>query len=214
MEICGLSSDETKEKWMREALKLAKAGLSLGEVPVGCVVVKEDTELLASAHNEVSRTKDPTRHAELVAIDRLRASLTCPDENAGLKELLRTCTLYVTLEPCIMCSAALRMLGLPRVVYGFGNTRFGGCGSVLDVHSRNFQWSYSAGAAGQADEKCYEAQLGVGKSLEVSTGLLGKEALELLQQFYAQENPNAPTPAKRVKLTTTKEAREKNETRL
>ncbi|KAI6656977.1 tRNA-specific adenosine deaminase 2-like [Oopsacas minuta] len=179
-----------KEHWMWKALELAKQGLDEGEVPVGCVLVKDD-KILVSAHNEVGMTKDPTRHAELVALDLLRANL---DKACKFRELLSTCTLYVTLEPCVMCSAALRMMGVRKVVYGFSNTRFGGCGSVLDVHSKQFQYSYSS------DEQ-HKPNLTVSRELEVVSGLLGKEALGLLQQFYAQQNPNAPNPAKRVRLT-------------
>ena len=179
-----------KERWMQEALKIAREGLNKGEVPVGCVLVRNEA-ILVSAHNEVSRTKDPTRHAELVALDSLRERF---DSQIDYRELLRTCTLYVSLEPCIMCSAALRMVGVNKVVYGYANTRFGGCGSVLDVHSKQFQSSYSTNA--QLNIQNYA----IPSELQVINGVLGNEALELLQQFYAQVNPNAPNPAKRAKI--------------
>ena len=201
MDICPITETSQKEHWMQEALKLARQGLALGEVPVGCVLVREES-ILVSAHNEVSKTKDPTRHAELVALDLLHASFDQPISTVSFREFLGSCTLYVTLEPCIMCSAALRMMGIRKVVYGFKNTRFGGCGSVLDTHSKPFQCSYSAGE-GNRD---YVSQLSVGTGLEVTSGMLGKEALDLLQQFYAQANPNAPNPAKRAKVATSKES--------
>ena len=186
-------AEASEENWMQEALREAREGLSQGEVPVGCVLVRRDT-MVVSAHNEVSKTRDPTRHAELVALDILRASL--PTSTASLRDMLGSCTLYVTLEPCIMCCAALRMMGVRKVVYGSKNTRFGGCGSVLDTHSKQFQCSYSTGEGTRE----YAPQLRVDTGLEVTSGLLGKEALELLRKFYAQDNPNAPNPAKRAKM--------------
>ena len=194
-------ADKGDEYWMQEALKLAREGLSRGEVPVGCVLVKENSTPLAYAYNQVSETKDPTRHAELVALDDLRGNL---DPSVSLRETLASCTLYVTLEPCIMCSAALRMMGVRKVVYGFKNTRFGGCGSVLDTHSKPFQCSYSTGEG--EGRHSYDSQLHVGTGLEVTSGMFGKESLELLQKFYAQKNPNAPNPAKRAKMATNDES--------
>ena len=179
-----------KERWMQEALKIAREGLRRGEVPVGCVLVWDES-VLVSAHNEASQTKDPTRHAELVAIDLLRDK--CQTSESEYRELLSKCTLYVTLEPCIMCSAALRMMGVCKVVYGFANTRFGGCGSVLDIHTKQFQSSYSTHGKHIQDYR-------ISSALHVLSGVLGNEALELLQQFYAQVNPNAPNPAKRTKI--------------
>ena len=180
-----------KELWMQEALEIARQGLSGGEVPVGCVLVRNEA-ILVSAHNEVSQTKDPTRHAELVALDLLRDKLDTTE--SAYRDFLSTCTLYVTLEPCIMCTAALRMMGVCKVVYGYGNTRFGGCGSVMDTHSKQFQACYST--AGQRTSQ----DLTIQSELQVINGVLGSEALQLLQQFYAQVNPNAPNPAKRTKI--------------
>ena len=76
------------------------------------------------------KKKQSTRHAELVVIDRIIAK--------GQLELLKNCDLFVTCEPCIMCAAALRILGIKRVFYGCSNPRFGGNGSVESVHSIPF----------------------------------------------------------------------------
>ena len=73
-----------------------------------------------------------TRHAELEAIDEILADKTLTPEMTEYP--LSTTTLYVTVEPCIMCASALRQLGIKRVYYGCGNDRFGGCGSVLGVN--------------------------------------------------------------------------------
>lgn len=102
----------------------AEEALHSDEVPVGCVFVKGDTAI-ARARNRTNEWRNATLHAELEAIDHL-----LPDNPAPLSEI----TLYVTVEPCVMCASALRQIGIGRVVYGCGNERFGGCGSVVDVH--------------------------------------------------------------------------------
>ena len=71
-------------------------------------------------------TRQATQHAELEAIDHLLPTHPPP---------LTSITLYVTVEPCVMCASALRQIGIGRVIYGCGNDRFGGCGSVIDVNS-------------------------------------------------------------------------------
>lgn len=107
-------------------------------MPVGCVFVK-DGQAIACARNRTNEwrnvsasclfelTPKATLHAELEAIDHLLPSNPPP---------LSTITLYVTVEPCVMCASALRQVGIGRVVYGCGNDRFGGCGSVLDVSTK------------------------------------------------------------------------------
>lgn len=103
----------------------AEEALHSDEVPVGCVFVK-GTAAIARARNRTNEWRNATLHAELEAIDHL-----LPDNPAPLSEI----TLYVTVEPCVMCASALRQIGIGRVVYGCGNERFGGCGSVIDVHA-------------------------------------------------------------------------------
>jgi tRNA-specific adenosine deaminase 2 len=99
------------------------------------------------------------------------------------------CELYVTVEPCIMCAAALSLLHFRRVVYGAANDRFGGCGSVLDVSS------VGAAACGRdgADEQLSVPLPSVG-------GLFADEAVELLRSFYVRGNPNAPKPHRTLQL--------------
>eukprot|EP00054_Salpingoeca_dolichothecata_P011524 m.63929 g.63929 ORF g.63929 m.63929 type:complete len:172 (+) comp19506_c0_seq5:137-652(+) len=151
---------------MQEALKQAKNAMNQGEVPVGCVFVSNN-KIVATGHNETNADKNATRHAELVAIDRIYNAMS--KEEAS--QLLRTCTLYVTVEPCIMCASALCQVQIERVYYGCGNDRFGGCGSVLNVHEASTPFKLS----------CHK-------------GLMHNEAIELLKQFYLQENPSAPVP--------------------
>ncbi|HMZ87254.1 MAG TPA: tRNA adenosine(34) deaminase TadA, partial [Giesbergeria sp.] len=97
------------EHWMRLALAQAQAAAQAGEVPVGAVLVRGD-QLIATGRNAPVAGHDPTAHAEIVA---LRAAA----QQLG-NYRLEDCTLYVTLEPCAMCSGALLHARLPRVVYG------------------------------------------------------------------------------------------------
>lgn len=133
-----------------------------------------------------------TRHAELEAIDHILQQQPPHDPNFGLaphagpqgdNPLLRT-TLYVTIEPCLMCASALRQIGIQRVVYGAGNERFGGNGSVLPIQSSPLL----------TNSPVYES---VG-------GYLREEAILILRQFYLTENTKAPKPkgkARRVLKT-------------
>mmetsp|Transcript_22394 Transcript_22394/g.68963 ORF Transcript_22394/g.68963 Transcript_22394/m.68963 type:complete len:212 (+) Transcript_22394:111-746(+) len=111
--------------WMGVALEEAEAALAEGEVPVGCVFVEEGREV-ARAHNATNATLNPTRHAELVAMD------SQPDVDWSRTEL------YVTCEPCIMCAAALVQVGVKKVHFGCRNDKFGGCGSILSLHEGHF----------------------------------------------------------------------------
>ena len=116
------------------SLQAAQA-LLRGEVPVGCIFVHGGINI-GQGSNEVNATKNATRHAEFIAIDQVRAY--CKKHGLREHDIFENSILYVTTEPCIMCAAALRFVGVRNVVFGCPNPRFGGCGSVLDVHSRNF----------------------------------------------------------------------------
>eukprot|EP00730_Choanoeca_flexa_P012970 TRINITY_DN4829_c0_g1_i3.p1 TRINITY_DN4829_c0_g1~~TRINITY_DN4829_c0_g1_i3.p1 ORF type:complete len:183 (+),score=30.94 TRINITY_DN4829_c0_g1_i3:36-584(+) len=162
------------EKWMQYALNQAQAALNCGEVPVGCVVVKLDEQsIIAEGHNETNATSNATRHAELVAYDRLLASQF--GNVQATTSLLKQCTLFVTVEPCIMCAYALRLMGLTKVVFGCGNEHFGGCGSVLSIHNH--------GASADFPD-----------ALHVTRGVLPEAAINMLRRFYVQVNPDAPEP--------------------
>ena len=110
--------------WMREALEIAHQGALLGEVPVGAVIVK-DGVVLARAHNQREQTKDPTAHAELLAIRAASASI-------GDWRLVDT-TLYVTLEPCPMCAGAIVLARIPRVVYAASDAKSGAAGTLFNL---------------------------------------------------------------------------------
>lgn len=102
--------------FMRQALEEARLAFEEGEIPIGAVVVCRG-QIIARAHNEVERLKDPTAHAELLAI-------TAATEYMGGK-FLSDCQLYVTVEPCVMCAGALFWARLGEVIYGAGEEKFG-----------------------------------------------------------------------------------------
>ena len=112
--------------WMRIALDEARAAATAGEVPVGCVIVRDGVELARGA-NARETLLDATAHAEMQAI-----SAAC--RSAG-DWRLTGCDLYVTLEPCPMCLGACLHARLRRVVYGAREPKFGACGSVVDLRA-------------------------------------------------------------------------------
>ncbi|KAL7643955.1 UNVERIFIED_CONTAM: hypothetical protein RMT77_005967 [Armadillidium vulgare] len=153
------------ESWMKAAFDKAQEALSKGEVPVGCVIVYKD-EIIASGRNTVNETKNATRHAEINALDALFEY--CNIKHVAYEDLLKDCSLYVTVEPCIMCIEALGNLKLGKLIFGCSNDRFGGCGSVVNRHLEY-------------------------RSMEIVKDIQKEKAIELLKQFYKGENPNAPT---------------------
>lgn len=168
--------DTTDRTWMEKAFQCAENALANSEVPVGCILVYEDA-VLATGRNEVNETKNATRHAEIVAIDRVLE--WCSKSDKDWQEVFKKCTLYVTVEPCIMCTGALRNIGIGRVVYGCRNERFGGCGSVLDVHT--------------------DALPQLGPKFECVEGILKDKAVNILKDFYKGENINAPESKRKMK---------------
>ncbi len=112
------------QDYMREALLEAEAAGAAGELPVGCVIVK-DGQIIARAHNECEARRDATAHAELLAIR--RASRITGDWR------LNHCTLYATLEPCPMCAGAIVQARLGRVVYGADDPGQGCAGSLYRI---------------------------------------------------------------------------------
>jgi tRNA(adenine34) deaminase len=112
------------EFWMRHALQLADNAVAQGEIPVGAVLVQQD-QFIAEAWNRPIQLLDPTAHAEIIAI-RAGAQIL---QNYRLLET----TLYVTLEPCVMCAAALLHARVKRVVFGAYDPKAGAAGSRFDV---------------------------------------------------------------------------------
>ncbi len=118
--------DEFKfhEMMMHEALKLARRAAEADEVPVGAIIV-HGKEIIARAHNQVETLKDPTAHAEMIAITQATNYLS--------SKWLQECALYVTIEPCSMCAGALVLSRIDKVVFGAPDVKTGACGSVIDI---------------------------------------------------------------------------------
>jgi tRNA(adenine34) deaminase len=150
--------------FMQLALAQAQHAWNLGEVPVGAVVVK-DGELIAAGYNQPIGRHDPTAHAEIVA---LRAAA----EKLG-NYRLPGCELFVTLEPCAMCSGAMMHARLARVVYGAQDPKTGACGSVLNLFEQE-KLNHHTGLVG---------------------GVLADEASAMLRGFFAERRAAARTPA-------------------
>lgn len=139
---------------MREALDQARAAASHGDVPVGAVVVREG-RIIARAHNERELRGDPTAHAEVLA---LRAAA---DAVGGWR--LDGCTLYVTLEPCVMCAGAMQQSRIDRVVFGAPDPKGGATGTLYNV---------------AADPR-------LNHEVDVTHGVLAEESSQLLSEFFA-----------------------------
>jgi tRNA(adenine34) deaminase len=141
--------------YMQEALKLAAQAAALGEVPVGAVVVR-DGAIVGRGYNQPIAAADPTAHAEIMAM-----------RDAG-KTLgnyrLADCDLYVTLEPCVMCSGAIMHARIRRVIFGARDPKTGACGSAIDLFT----------------------QPHLNHHAEVSGGLLAEHSVALLQDFFAR----------------------------
>ena len=112
------------EKYMRQALRLAKKAASLDEVPIGCVIVYQD-KIIARGYNRRNTDKSTLAHAEIIAIK--KASEVIGDWR------LEDCTMYVTLEPCQMCAGAIVQARIPKVVMGTMNAKAGCAGSVINI---------------------------------------------------------------------------------
>ena len=118
----------TDERWMREAIAEARLAAEAGDVPVGAVVVK-GASIIGRGHNQVEQSKDPTAHAEILALGAAASALG--------DWRLDDCTLYSTLEPCTMCSGAI-LLGRPgRIVYGATDPRAGAVESTAALLEDN-----------------------------------------------------------------------------
>lgn len=118
-----------KNNFLLEAIKEAKKAEELGEVPVGAVIVK-DNKIIARAHNMTERLKDPTAHAEILAIKRACEVIQ--------NWRLNGCELYVTLEPCPMCAGAIYQSRINKVYIGTFDSVSGACGSVINVLQNNY----------------------------------------------------------------------------
>ncbi len=133
------------EAYMRRALALAEACLPHGDVPVGCVIVSPDGEVVGQGRNRREELRDATAHAETEAIRR-----AC--ETVGSWRLTG-CRLFVTLEPCPMCAGAILNARLAEVWYGAREDKTGCCGSVLNLFAENFPY-HAAVRGGLLEKDC------------------------------------------------------------
>ena len=120
----------TREDYMALALSLAREAAAHGEVPVGCVVAGPDGAVIGRGRNRREETGDATAHAELEAIREACRALG--------DWRLEGCALYVTLEPCPMCTGAIINARIPTVVFGAREALSGSCGSVIDLFSERY----------------------------------------------------------------------------
>jgi len=151
-----LTETSSHETIMREALKEAQKAFARDEVPVGAIIV-HGREVIARAHNQVELLKDPTAHAEMIAVTQATNFL-------GSK-WLQDCTLYVTIEPCSMCAGALVLARMKKVFFGAQDPKTGACGSVVNIAQHQK----------------------LNHHLEVQGGLLEEECAALLQEFFQKK---------------------------
>jgi len=151
-----VSDERFDEAMMRLALQEAAAALDHDDVPVGAVVTHHG-RVIGRGHNQREELGDPTAHAEMIAITAAAAELH--------SWRLDDCTLYVTLEPCVMCAGAMVLARLPRLVYGTDDPKAGACGSVHDIVRD-----------GRLNHR-----------VEVTSGILAAECAELLQVFFQRQ---------------------------
>jgi tRNA(adenine34) deaminase len=149
---------EQDELYMRQAIEAAKIAQENGDVPIGAVIVYEN-QIIGRAYNQREQLKDPTAHAEIIALTQAAASIE--------SWRLHGCTMFVTLEPCAMCAGALVLGRLDRLVYGCNDPKAGACGSLYNIVQ---------------DER-------LNHRLEITAGVLADECAKLLQDFFRQKRP-------------------------
>ncbi|OGX08863.1 MAG: tRNA-specific adenosine deaminase [Omnitrophica WOR_2 bacterium GWA2_47_8] len=148
-----LDPDKT---FMLEALKQAQSAAKADEVPIGAVITHKN-KIIAKAHNQVEMLKDPTAHAEMIAITQATSML-------GTK-WLDGCCLYVTIEPCSMCAGALVLARIKRICFAAADPKTGACGSVFNIARSNK----------------------LNHNIEIKKGTLEQECGELVSLFFKEK---------------------------
>ena len=133
------------QSYMKEAIRLAQQAAELGEVPVVAVVVK-DGEIIGRGFNTPIANHDPSAHAEIQALRDAANTLN----NYRLVD----CTLYVTLEPCVMCTGAIQHARIARLVYGASDPKTGACGSVVNLMNETKLNHHAVAEGGLMAEDC------------------------------------------------------------
>lgn len=143
------------KKYMQEALEEAKKAASMGEIPIGAVIIK-DGQIVGRGHNETETRKDPTAHAEMLAIRQASQTL------GGWR--LLGCEMYVTAEPCCMCAGAIVWSRIQKLYIGTMDPKAGACGSVFNIPQ---------------EEK-------LNHYVEIETGILQEECSCIMKDFFKQ----------------------------
>lgn len=154
--------DEVKYRFMSEALKEASKAFDQNEVPVGAVIVFEN-KIIGRGYNQVEKLKDATAHAEMIAITAAESHM----DDWRLKD----CEMYVTLEPCLMCTGAIISSRIKRIYFGCFDPKFGACGSV-----------YNPAQEGKPNHK-----------VKIYSGLLSHECELLVKEFFRKKRTNINT---------------------
>ncbi|NQV03930.1 MAG: tRNA adenosine(34) deaminase TadA [Candidatus Omnitrophica bacterium] len=147
---------KSDEFYMREALREAKKAFERDEVPVGAIIIYKGS-IIARAHNQIRMLKDPTAHAEMIAITQAAGHLK--------NERLIDCLMYVTIEPCSMCAGALVLARINKLVYATDDPKTGACGSVINLVNHKK----------------------LNHRIEVSKGILEDESISLLKEFFRKK---------------------------
>jgi tRNA(adenine34) deaminase len=154
-----MNNSKEDQRFMRLAIEQAKIAEENGDVPIGAVIVYEN-QIIGKAYNQREQLKDPTAHAEIIALTQAAAFLE--------SWRLNGCIMYVTLEPCPMCAGALVLARMDRLVYGCDDPKAGACKSLYNIIQ---------------DER-------LNHQLEVVSGVLADECSRLLQDFFEQRRPS------------------------
>ncbi len=144
---------------MQEAIKEAEKAFDEDEVPVGAVIV-HNRRIIARAHNQVERLRDPTAHAEMIAITQAASFLGSKWLNEAIA--------YVTIEPCSMCAGAFVLARIKEIVYGADDPKTGACGSVLNIVKNNK----------------------LNHKIKIKSGILDSECGSYLSQFFKNKRKN------------------------
>ena len=150
-----MSNKKEDEQFIRLAIEQARIAEENGDIPIGAVIVYKN-QIIAKAYNQRKQLRDPTAHAEIIALT----------QAAAAKESWRLngCTMYVTLEPCPMCAGALVLARVDRLVYGCDDPKAGACKSLYNIVQ---------------DER-------LNHRLEVTSGVLQEQCRQQLQEFFSR----------------------------
>jgi len=154
-------------QFMQEALKEARLALKEDEVPIGAVIIHKG-RIIGRAHNQVERLKDPTAHAEILAI-------TCASNYLNTK-WLNDASLYVTIEPCSMCAGALVLSRIKNLIYGSNDPKAGACGSIINI----------------------AANKRLNHRVKIRKGILEQECGYLLKGFFSRIRSSSPAGSRHL----------------